>query len=108
VTLTSPYHLSGGGAKSANQIAFEREIDKLVQDFDRFVVPVNDFVVALDFYAQVFGGKSISALTLEAVPLNPHIVFRFALRFVFDSWYAAPFSRHPEFCQAAEDTAKDA
>ena len=29
----------------------------LVQGFDHFVVPVNDIVVAEDFYSQVFGGK---------------------------------------------------
>ena len=31
----------------------------LVQGFDHFVVPVNDIVVAEDFYSQVFGGKVV-------------------------------------------------
>ena len=38
----------------------------LVQGFDHFVVPVNDIVVAEDFYSQVFGGKVVKRHGLTA------------------------------------------
>jgi catechol 2,3-dioxygenase-like lactoylglutathione lyase family enzyme len=46
----------------------------LVQGFDHFVVPVNDIVVAEDFYAQVFGGKIVKrhGLTVRSQSLGPH------------------------------------
>jgi len=46
----------------------------LVQGFDHFVVPVNDIVVAEDFYAQVFGGKigKRLGLNVRSQSLGPH------------------------------------
>ena len=46
----------------------------LVQGFDHFVVPVNDIVVAEDFYAQVFGGKIDKrvGLNVRSQSLGPH------------------------------------
>ena len=46
----------------------------LVQGFDHFVVPVNDIVVAEDFYAQVFGGKvgKRIGLNVRSQSLGPH------------------------------------
>src|SRR5206468_4475379 len=46
----------------------------LVQGFDHFVVPVNDIVVAEDFYAQVFGGKIVKrvGLNVRSQSLGPH------------------------------------
>jgi catechol 2,3-dioxygenase-like lactoylglutathione lyase family enzyme len=46
----------------------------LVQGFDHFVVPVNDIVVAEDFYSQVFGGKVVKrhGLTVRSRSLGPH------------------------------------
>ena len=46
----------------------------LVQGFDHFVVPVNDIVMAEDFYAQVFGGKIAkrNGLNVRSQPLGPH------------------------------------
>ena len=46
----------------------------LVQGFDHFVVPVNDIVVAEDFYAQVFGGKVVKrvGLNVRSQSLGPH------------------------------------
>jgi catechol 2,3-dioxygenase-like lactoylglutathione lyase family enzyme len=46
----------------------------LVQGFDHFVVPVNDVVVAEDFYSSVFGGKIVKRLGLNvrSQSLGPH------------------------------------
>ena len=46
----------------------------LVQGFDHFVVPVNDIVVAEDFYSQIFGGKVVKrhGLTVRSRSLGPH------------------------------------
>ena len=46
----------------------------LVQGFDHFVVPVNDIVVAEDFYSQVFGGKvgKRVGLNVRSQSLGPH------------------------------------
>ena len=46
----------------------------LVQGFDHFVVPVNDIVVAEDFYSQVFGGKigKRLGLNVRSQSLGPH------------------------------------
>ena len=46
----------------------------LVQGFDHFVVPVNDIVVAEDFYTQVFGGKIVKrvGLNVKSQSLGPH------------------------------------
>ena len=46
----------------------------LVQGFDHFVVPVNDIVVAEDFYSQIFGGKIVKrhGLTVRSRSLGPH------------------------------------
>ncbi|HET9915681.1 MAG TPA: VOC family protein [Candidatus Binatia bacterium] len=46
----------------------------LVQSLDHFVVPVNDIVVAEDFYAQVFGGKILkrNGLNVKTQALGPH------------------------------------
>ena len=46
----------------------------LVQGFDHFVVPVNDIIVAEDFYSQVFGGKVVKrhGLTVRSRSLGPH------------------------------------
>jgi catechol 2,3-dioxygenase-like lactoylglutathione lyase family enzyme len=45
-----------------------------VRGFDHFVVPVNDVVVAEDFYTQVFGGKIIKrvGLNVRSQSLGPH------------------------------------
>lgn len=46
----------------------------LVQGFDHFVVPVNDIVVAEDFYVDVFGGKIVkrNGLNVKSQSLGPH------------------------------------
>src|SRR5512147_759112 len=46
----------------------------LVQALDHFVVPVNDIVVAEDFYVQVFGGKILkrNGLNVKTQVLGPH------------------------------------
>ena len=46
----------------------------LVQGFDHFVVPVNDIVIAEDFYSQVFGGKIDKrvGLNVKSQSLGPH------------------------------------
>ena len=46
----------------------------LVQGFDHFVVPVNDIVVAEDFYVQIFGGKIVKrvGLNVRSQSLGPH------------------------------------
>ena len=46
----------------------------LVQALDHFVVPVNDIVVAEDFYVQVFGGKIAkrNGLNVKSQSLGPH------------------------------------
>jgi len=46
----------------------------LVQGFDHFVLPVNDIVVAEDFYSQVFGGKVVKrvGLNVRSQSLGPH------------------------------------
>jgi hypothetical protein len=51
-----------------------KESEMLVQGFDHFVVPVNDIVVAEDFYAQVFGGKVVKrvGLNVRSQSLGPH------------------------------------
>ena len=45
--------------KNSDKKTIVKESEMLVQGFDHFVVPVNDVVVAEDFYAQVFGGKVV-------------------------------------------------
>jgi hypothetical protein len=51
-----------------------KESEMLVQGFDHFVVPVNDIVVAEDFYAQVLGGKVVKrvGLNVRSQSLGPH------------------------------------
>src|SRR4249920_1461535 len=51
-----------------------KESAMLVQGFDHFVVPVNDIVVAEDFYSQVFGGKvgKRVGLNVRSQSLEPH------------------------------------
>ena len=46
----------------------------LVQALDHFVVPVNDIVVAEDFYVQVFGGRIAkrNGLNVKSQSLGPH------------------------------------
>jgi len=46
----------------------------LVHALDHFVVPVNDIVVAEDFYVQVFGGKILkrNGLNVKTQVLGPH------------------------------------
>ena len=46
----------------------------LVQALDHFVVPVNDIVVAEDFYSQVFGGRIVKrhGLNVRSQSLGPH------------------------------------
>lgn len=46
----------------------------LVQGFDHFVVPVNDIVVAEEFYVDVFGGKIFkrNGLNVKSQSLGPH------------------------------------
>ena len=46
----------------------------LVQALDHFVVPVNDIVVAEDFYVQVFGGKILkrNGLNVKTQVLGAH------------------------------------
>jgi catechol 2,3-dioxygenase-like lactoylglutathione lyase family enzyme len=52
----------------------------LVQALDHFVVPVNDIVVAEDFYTQVFGGRIVkrNGLNLRSQSLGPHTFIRIA------------------------------
>ena len=64
----------------------------LVQGFDHFVVPVNDIVVAEDFYSQVFGGKVVKRSWAEK---NRALVVRFmkamasTMRWMMDNRAAA-------------------
>ena len=46
----------------------------LVQALDHFVVPVNDIVIAEEFYVQVFGGKILkrNGLNVKTQVLGPH------------------------------------
>jgi len=52
----------------------------LVEGFDHFVVPVNDVVVAEEFYCQVFGGAIArrNGLNVRSQPLGPHTFFNLA------------------------------
>jgi len=52
----------------------------LVQSLDHFVVPVNDIVVAEDFYAQVFGGKILkrNGLNIKTQVLGAHTFIEIA------------------------------
>lgn len=52
----------------------------LVEGFDHFVVPVNDIVVAEEFYCQVFGAQVAkrNGLNVRSQPLGPHTFFSLA------------------------------
>lgn len=52
----------------------------LVEGFDHFVVPVNDVVLAEDFYCQVFGAEIVkrNGLNVRSQPLGPHTFFNLA------------------------------
>lgn len=52
----------------------------LVEGFDHFVVPVNDLVIAEDFYCEVFGGQIAkrNGLNVRSQPLGPHTFFMVA------------------------------
>ena len=52
----------------------------LVQALDHFVVPVNDIVMAEDFYGQVFGGRVVkrNGLNVRSQSLGPHTFIQIA------------------------------